>query len=106
MTTLALVDSASLVVNRVTVGDDPWTPPEGLTAIEETTATGTAIIGGTWDGTVFVPPPPDPDTVLAAEAALAATNRRATLDRQADQAAAKGDFSTAYRLTRQLMELE
>lgn len=44
--------------------------------------------------------PPDP-----AIAALADTNRKATLDRQADQAAARGDFGTAYKLTREIMEL-
>lgn len=48
----------SVVVNIVAWDGDTefWSPPDGETAVEVTTATGPATIRYTWDGTAFSPP--------------------------------------------------
>jgi hypothetical protein len=58
--TAALVDAANVVVNRIVVETEKsadYVPAEGLTLVIETLRTGGAAIGGSWDGTVFSPPP-------------------------------------------------
>lgn len=61
----ALVNAEGVVVQRIVV--DPvksvgYSPPEGLTMVIETEATGESSPDYTWDGTVFTPPPPSAET--------------------------------------------
>ena len=53
----AVVQPDGLVVNRIVVDeDDTDYSVSGHTLVEETDATGTACIAGTWNGTKFIPP--------------------------------------------------
>ena len=69
--TMAVVQTDNnLVVNRIVLADDDNSfSIAGHTLVEETEATGEAMIAGTWDGSKFVPtklwvnsqPPEDDD---------------------------------------------
>jgi hypothetical protein len=57
----AVVNPAGGVVSNVVVGEDLETVAAVVGGcVEETDATGPAGIGYIWDGTVFLPPEPEP----------------------------------------------
>lgn len=69
----ALINAGNIVVNRIVTGGGTYTPPAGLTLIDETVSTGISGVGWSWNGSVFIPLPPNVDPPPTASQIRAAT---------------------------------